>query len=58
MPAPARAAAYSNRAGLYLLLARPRDALEDLTKAAALDPERVKYRSNLERLRAETGTTR
>jgi hypothetical protein len=32
--------------------------MEDLTKAATLDPERVEYRSNLERLRAETAATR
>jgi tetratricopeptide (TPR) repeat protein len=58
MPATAQAAAYSNRAGLYLLLARPRDAVEDLAKAASLDPARAEYQSNLERLRAETGAVR
>jgi hypothetical protein len=58
MPAIARAAAYSNRAGVYLLLARPHDAMEDLAKAAALDPAREEYRINLERLRLETRATR
>ena len=50
----ARARAHSNRAGLYLLLGRPRDALADLTEAAALDPDRAEYRINLERLQRET----
>lgn len=53
MPPPARAAAYSNRAGLYLLLRRPRDAADDLAQAAALDPGRAEYRENLRRLLAE-----
>ena len=53
MPPTARAAAHSNRAGVYLLLGRPRDAVEDLAQAAALDPARAEYGENLRRLRAE-----
>jgi protein O-mannosyl-transferase len=54
MPPRARARAHSNRAGLYLLLGRSSDALADLARAAALEPDRAEYRTNLERLRAET----
>jgi len=53
MPETARARAYSNRAGLYLLLGRPEDAFHDLARAAALDSDRAEYRVNLERLRSE-----
>jgi protein O-mannosyl-transferase len=57
MPPVPRARAYSNRAGLYLLLGRREDALADLVQAAALDPARAEYRLNLERLRAEIRST-
>ena len=50
MSARERAAAYSNRAGIYLLLRRPSDAARDLTRAVELDPGRTEYRINLERL--------
>src|SRR5262249_9136507 len=53
MPATARAAAHSNRAGLYLILGRRAEAALDLARASTQDPERVEYRVNLERLRAE-----
>jgi len=53
IPEGARAAAFSNRAGVHLLLGQPAAAADDLARAVALDPERAEYRFNLERLRQE-----
>src|SRR5262249_15002120 len=48
VPPFALARAHSNRAGLYLLLGRRRDALADLEQAAALEPDRLEYRENVQ----------
>jgi len=58
LPPAARAIAYSNRAGLDLLLGRRSEAMEDLARAASLDPDRPEYRANLESLRAELEVAR